>query len=105
MIEHFDVLRVDGFDWDEGNLRKNKVKHNVEIEECQEVVFDEPIYFFDEKHSQKEERFIGYGLTNRKRYLIIVFTIRRNKIRIISARDQNKKERRIYEKNKKNTKI
>ncbi|MBU1071048.1 BrnT family toxin, partial [Patescibacteria group bacterium] len=45
-----------------------------------------------------EKRFRSLGRTNKNRKLFISYTIRNQKIRIISARDQNKKERRIYEK-------
>ncbi|PIQ69936.1 hypothetical protein COS55_01010 [Candidatus Shapirobacteria bacterium CG03_land_8_20_14_0_80_40_19] len=87
------------FDWNEGNLDKNWLKHKVSLKEAEEIFFNRPLKIFeDEKHSQKEERLLAYGITNRRRQLMIVFTLRGEKIRIISARNQNKKERRIYEK-------
>lgn len=98
-------LEVIYFEWDEGNRDKNWLKHRVDYRECEQVFLNNPVYFYDEGHSQKEERFIAYGITDQNRELFIVFTIRNNKIRVISARDQNKKERRIYEKTKANTKI
>lgn len=69
--------------------------------------FNEPIiYFRDVKHSSLEGRFYLLGRTNHNRYLFVVFTIRENLIRIISARDMNRKERKIYnEKVKKNSEI
>ena len=86
------------FDWNEGNRDKNLIKHNVQFKESEEVFFNEPIKFLiDKKHSQKENRFFALGLTNKKRKLIISFAFRGKKIRIISARDQSKKERRLYE--------
>ncbi|PJC66360.1 hypothetical protein CO018_02320, partial [Candidatus Beckwithbacteria bacterium CG_4_9_14_0_2_um_filter_47_11] len=57
------------------------------------------IFFQDEKHSLKEKRYGVFGQTNNKRLLTIIFTIRNNKVRAISARDQNKKERKQYEQN------
>jgi len=52
---------------------------------------------FDKKHSEIETRFYALGHTDLDRKLFIVFTIRNKKIRIISARDMSKKERKIYE--------
>lgn len=85
------------FEWDKGNIEKNK-KHNVEDKELEEVFFDKnKCIFKDILHSNNEERFILLGKTKKKRILYLVFT-KRNKIRIISARDINKKEEHLYEK-------
>lgn len=86
------------FDWDKGNQEKNWEKHGVDLRECEQLFFDSQIKFFEDSgHSTIENRFIAYGQTRKERKLMLVFTIRRQKIRIISARDQNKKERRVYE--------
>lgn len=86
------------FEWDESNLNKNWDKHKVIHSESEEIFFNKPRKIFkDIKHSQKEERFIAFGTTNKSRKLYIVFTIRKDRIRIISARDQSKRERRFYE--------
>ena len=93
-----------GFQWDEGNIDKNYRKHGVHWTECEEVFFNDPLVVKpDVKHSKKEERFYALGKTNGGRLLFVVFTIRGDKIRVISARDMNKKERRIYEEIEKNT--
>ena len=90
---------AEGFDWNEANKFKNWQKHQVDFRECEEVLFNQPLLVnFDLKHSGKEKRYQALGKTNQKRKLFIVFTIRNKKIRIISARDQSKQERRIYEK-------
>lgn len=87
-----------GFEWDKGNIGKNK-KHNVEDKEAEEVFWDkEKVIYKDVFHSKEEERFIILGGTKGERLLYVVFTYRKNKIRIISARDINKKEVEIYEK-------
>lgn len=87
------------FEWDKGNIEKSYVKHGITNKEAEEVFFNKPLKIFqDAKHSQEEKRFLAYGATNQKRGLTIVFTIRKQKIRVVSARNQNKKERRIYEK-------
>jgi uncharacterized DUF497 family protein len=89
----------EGFHWDKGNIEKNWIKHKVEAGECEEVFFNIPfIVEHDIKHSTDEERYFALGQTDPGRYLFIVFTIRKKLIRIISARDMNKKERKIYEK-------
>lgn len=86
------------FDWDTGNIDKNFHKHNVSDKETEEVFSNEPLKIFeDNKHSQKEQRLVAYGVTKLGRKLVVVFTLRRQKIRIISARDQNRKERMTYE--------
>ena len=95
------------FEWDKGNIDKNLIKHNITNKESEEVFDNEPKFIFeDPKHSQKEERYGLFGYTNLGRKLSIAFTIRGNKVRIITARDMSKRERRAYEKQVKNyTKI
>ncbi len=86
------------FEWDKGNTDKNLIKHKVTNREAEEVFDSEPLILLeDAKHSSKEKRFQVLGKTNEERLLSIIFTIRK-KVRIISARDMNKKERRGYEK-------
>jgi uncharacterized protein len=86
-----------GFDWDKANRNKNWLRHNVSWWECEEVFFNQPLYVhMDERHSLAEERFYALGKTNNSRLLFIVFTRRDAKIRIISARDMHKKERKVY---------
>lgn len=92
------VRKVLEFEWDKGNVHKN-IKHNVTQEETEEVFFDECKFIFKDKlHSQNEERFRILGKTKNNRLLFVVFTKRGKKIRIISARDINKKEVYLYEK-------
>ena len=86
-----------GFDWDKGNKNKNFKKHNVSNEECELMFLDEIVLLMDETHSINEKRMVGYGQA-RGRLLTIVFTIRKRKIRVISARDQSKKEKEFYKK-------
>ena len=96
-----------GFDWDDANRDKNWQKHHVAWWECEEVFFNQPLYVSrDQRHSLAEERYYALGKTTNGRLLFVVFTRRRNKIRIISARDMHKKEQRIYnEKAQKDTAI
>lgn len=86
------------FDWDQGNIGKNLIKHNVTDKESEEPFVSKPLKLNkDAKHSKKEPRFQALGKTNDERLLFLSFTIRNNRIRIISARDMNKKERGEYE--------
>jgi len=87
------------FAWDKGNNRKNWERHAVSIEEAEEPFFDEKKKIAkDIFHSGKEKRFILLGKTKKEVLLFIVFTIRENIMRIVSARKINKKEARLYEK-------
>ncbi len=93
-----DLSYVTGFDWDENNREKNWEKHQVLAGECEEVFFNLPLLLeSDPDHSQKEPRYYVLGHTIAGRRLFIAFTIREDKIRVISARDMSKKERSIYE--------
>jgi uncharacterized protein len=87
-----------GFDWDEGNASKNWEKHGVTDSECEEVFFNTPFGVgSDIAHSRGEEpRWRALGQTDRGRHLFIAFTVRRNLIRVISARETTRRERRIY---------
>ncbi len=86
-----------GFDWDSGNQEKN-LKHNVIHWECEQVFFNQPLIVLDdEKHSDKEVRFAAFGQTDTGRKLTIIYTVRGILLRVISARDMDKKERIFYE--------
>ncbi len=85
---------IEGFQWDKGNIEKNWLKHKVLNSECEQVFFNEPLIVADDvKHTQKEKRWFVLGRTELDRKLFIVFTVRKNLIRVISARDMTKKER------------
>lgn len=87
-----------GFQWDEGNAYKNQASHQVSIRECEEIFFNEPLLIHDDiKHSHAEDRYYALGETDDHRQLSIVFTLRGRLIRVISARDMSRKERKIYE--------
>jgi uncharacterized DUF497 family protein len=93
----FDLSGVTGFDWDEGNLDKNWIKHQVSNRECEEVFFNLPLLLRpDPGHSTSEACYYVLGQTNAGRLLFIAFTIRDDKIRVISARDMGKDERSVY---------
>jgi len=92
--------KIVGFDWDEGNERKSLEKHVVSKFESEEVFFNIPILLLDDKkHSEKESRFHALGKTDTGRLLHMTFTIRADKLQVISARDMHRKEKKVYENN------
>lgn len=92
------------FEWDSGNIDKNWKSHLVHDEEAEEIFSNEPkMLGIDKKHSEIEERYYCLGVTHQNRKLFVSFTLRKYKVRIISARDMSKKERRIYEEKSKTT--
>ena len=94
-----DLSGVLGFDWDDGNNRKN-IKHGVSMAEAEQVFFNDPLLVVeDSKHSHQEIRLHALGKTDASRCLHITFTLRKDgrMIRVISARDMHKKERAFYD--------
>ena len=87
------------FEWDDGNRDKNFLKHRVSATEAEEAIFDaDKKLARDIIHTtEREKRFIILGKTRLRRILIVVFTFREKNIRVISARDVNRKEKTWYE--------
>ena len=95
MVNQVEIIE---FEWNKGNRNKNLKMHGVNDEECEEIFFDPKKKILkDTLHSINEKRYILIGKTKLKRLLFLIFTIRKNKIRVISARDLNKKEKQLYE--------
>jgi hypothetical protein len=96
--------QVTGFDWDEGNSRKSRKKHDVSQPEAEQAFFNQPLLVLEDvRHSQRESRYHALGATDDMRLLHITFTLRASGtlIRVISARDMHRKERIIYEQSRK----
>ncbi len=92
------LLGCAGFEWDQGNINKNLIKHDVENWECEQVFLDERLIILaDPEHSIAERRYAAFGRTDAGRLLVVVFTRRGELLRIISARDMNRRERKFYE--------
>jgi len=92
------LARCVGFEWDTGNLTKNQQKHDVSPSECEQIFFNHPLVVAqDERHSDQEDRFFALGQTDAGRLLFVVFVVRKDIIRVISARNMNRKERKVYE--------
>lgn len=86
------------FEWDQANTYKNQV-HGVTNEEIESVFFDPgKLIKADLKHSQKEQRYLIIGRNRETRWMYIVVTERKGKVRVISARYMHKKEAALYEK-------
>jgi len=94
-----DWTQIEGFDWDVGNARKSASKHDVSQTEAEQAFFNEPLLVLeDRKHSQEELRLHALGRTDDDRRLHITFTLRDGGtlLRVISARDMSKTERKAY---------
>jgi hypothetical protein len=91
------LLQAIGFEWDGGNIDKNWIKHGVSPSECEQMFFNQPLVVAEDVvHSEAEERLFALGKTDDERLLFAVFTVRKDKIRLISARDMSSKERKVY---------
>lgn len=86
------------FAWDANKAVKNLSKHKVSFEEAK-TVFNDPFYidFYDPDHSYEEERYLIVGVSSKGRLLIVSYAEREDLIRIISAREVTRAERKVYE--------
>jgi uncharacterized DUF497 family protein len=83
-----------GFGWDRGNAEKSWARHGVSRAEAEEVFFNRPVLRAEAaKHSAHERRYNLLGLSNGGRLLSVIFTVRQNLVRVISARPMSRKER------------
>jgi uncharacterized DUF497 family protein len=85
------------FEWDKFNTAKIRLKHGLTQEQAEQPFFNDFWIQFDSTHSSGEKRYQLVGKSNTDKVLFIVFTVRKDKIRIISARSADKKERTAYE--------
>jgi uncharacterized DUF497 family protein len=92
------LKNCEGFDWDEANELKNWDKHWVKKTEAEQVFFNMPLVVFETYASADSDCYLAIGKTNEGRLLTVIFTIRKKKfIRVISARDMSRKERKVYD--------
>jgi uncharacterized DUF497 family protein len=86
------------FEWDPAKDSANRRKHNVGFAEAS-TVFDDPLSITvpDPDHTISEERFVIVGMSSERSLLVVVHTVRGERIRLISARSATKHERRNYE--------
>lgn len=91
---------IEGFEWDDGNARKSADKHGVSQSEAEQVFFNEPLIVGEDlRHSETEPRFHALGKTDAGRALHLTFTLRASgkRLRIISARDMSRRERKRHD--------
>lgn len=91
-----------GFEWDEGNFDKNWIGHRVTPEECEEVFANRPPVV-GQVVSGSEPRYHVLGETDAGRRLFLVFTVRGDLLRVISARDMSRRERQAFERDEDET--
>ncbi len=97
-METVSLPEFEGFDWDEGNARKTWESHRVTQQEAEQVFFNRPLIVADDvKHSETERRYYVLGQTDEDRALFAAFAVSEERIRVISARDMNRRERKVYQ--------
>lgn len=86
------------FEWNRDKAKANLSKHTVSFDEAK-TVFDDPLYidFYDPDHSDDEERYIIVGQSQQRRLLVVSYTERKDRIRLINARDATRMEKNAYE--------
>ena len=87
----------EGFDWTGGNAEKNWKRHGVAPAETEQVFFNSPLLWGDDPaHSGTERRCYALGQIDEGRALFVAFTLRGRRLRVVSARDMSRRERRAY---------
>ncbi|OIP75967.1 MAG: hypothetical protein AUK07_00480 [Parcubacteria group bacterium CG2_30_36_21] len=90
------------FEWDQSKAKKNIKIHNVSFDEASTAFKDTlSLAIYDPLHSDQEDRFVLIGMSYINRLIVVVYTERGDKIRIISARKAITNERKQYEENAK----
>ena len=86
------------FEWNGDKARTNLLKHGASFDEAK-TVFDDPFYidFYDPDHSDDEDRYIIIGRSLQHRILVVSYTERRDRTRLISAREATRMEKEAYE--------
>lgn len=88
---------IEAFDWDDGNADKNWRRHRVTQAEYEQVLLGRPLVVTaDARHSLAEPRHIALGRTAAGQLLMVAFTIRGQRLRVISARPMSRREKVIY---------
>ncbi|NBF40545.1 MAG: BrnT family toxin [Spirochaetes bacterium] len=97
-MESVSLPEFKGFEWDEGNVNKNWDSHRVSPHEAEQVFFNHPLIVADDvRHTRIERRYFVLGQTDNNRALFVAFTVRGDRIRVISARDMSRRERKVYQ--------
>jgi uncharacterized protein len=86
------------FVWNKDKAAINLKRHKISFEEAKTIFDDQfSVTINDPKHSVKEQRYIDIGISAKGNVLVVSYTERETKIRIISCRKATKSEREIYE--------
>ena len=86
------------YEWDQRKAQSNLRKHGVSFEEAITVFLDElSLTGSDPDHSGAEDRFIMFGFATTGRLLVVAYTERGDRVRVISARSATRSERKLYE--------
>ena len=89
------------FEWDEDKAKVNLKNHKISFDEAKTVLADtNSLTIFDPKHSIDEDRYLDIGISTQRRLLVVVYTERKERIRIISCRKATTIEQKRYEQNK-----
>ena len=83
-------------EWDSRKAAANLRKHGVDFADAATVVYDDQAVTIPEERSD-EERFVTIGMDALGRVLVVVYTWRDERLRLISARKATPRERRQYE--------
>lgn len=86
-----------GYEWDPEKARRNQTKHGVSFCEAPGVLEDDLALTARDPNSRREERFVTVGEDSIGRILVVVYTFREDRVRVISARKATFRERRQYE--------
>ena len=90
------------FEWDPEKAKENFETHGISFDEASTAFGDIlSLAIYDPLHSDEEDRFVLIGNSHRNRLLVVVHTVRADRVRLISARKATKKERKQYEENAK----
>ena len=86
------------FDWDQNKSASNEKKHGVTFHEAA-TIFSDPlaVTFSDPDHSEMEYRYLTFGSSRFQRLLVVSHSDADDEVRIISAREMTRNERKIYE--------
>lgn len=84
-------------EWDPSKANSNFKKHNIRFSDAEAVLYDPNALFFEDTMSERERRFIIIGIDHLFRLLVVVYTYRGENIRLISARQATRSERKTYE--------
>jgi len=103
-LQGADAVQIYTIIWKDQFVEKLAVKHGVEMDEVEDVLFTKPyVRLFEKGHIKGENLYAAYGQTNAGRYLIVFFVLKNRTAALpISARDMTQSERKYYDKQKEN---